>query len=157
MSNKTRRRWILAALLAMLAGVNVAMADDSHGKTLVGSWVVVVTSNLSPFPAVDLTTVNRDGTMINTDAQFGTGHGVWKRLGDSRFAIKFMTPIMFTNPFELPPGSMLTVEGTLTVDEGGMTASGSYHAVVVDAFGGLLFPFEGAIAFQRISIQGGDD
>jgi len=133
-------------------GSQDAVADDQPGKTLVGSWVVHVANNLGLPPAVDLTTVNRDGTMTNSDPQFGTGHGVWKRVGDSNFAIKFKTPILLSSPLA-PPGSILTVTGTVTVEAGGKTASGPYEAVVRDAAGNILFPFFGMVNFARISID----
>lgn len=134
------------------AGIQGAAADDQHGKTLVGSWTVLVTSNLGLPPVTDLTTVNRDGTMTNSDAMFGTGHGVWKRVGASRFAFKFMTPILLTAPLA-PPGSMLTVSGILTVDQGGATAFGPYDAVVENPAFGFVLPFEGTVSFARISID----
>jgi hypothetical protein len=133
------------------AGIQSAAADDQSGKTLVGSWTVLVTSNLGLPPVTDLTTVNRDGTMTNSDAMFGTGHGVWKRVGDSQFAFKFMTPILLTAPLGTP-GSILTVTGTLTVDKGGATAFGPYEAVVEHPAIGIELLFEGTVSFARISI-----
>ena len=138
------------------AGVQDAVADDQSGKTLVGSWTVVVTSNLGLPPVTDLTTVNRDGTMTNSDAMFGTGHGVWKRVGKSQFEFKFMTPILLTAALA-PPGSMLTVKGTLAVDKGGATAVGPYEAVVEHPVIGLVLPFAGTVTFARISIDDTDD
>ena len=146
----------LLVIFIVAVGAQDAAADDQSGKTLVGSWTVVVTSNLGLPPVIDLTTVNRDGTMTNSDAMFGTGHGVWKRAGDSQFAFKFMTPILLTASLA-PPGSMLTVAGTLTVDKGGATAFGPYEAVVEHPAIGLVLPFAGTVSFARISIDDTDD
>jgi hypothetical protein len=150
-------KFVYTAILAIgiaSVGAQSAIADDRSGKTLVGSWMVTVSTNLGLPPAINLTTVNRDGTMTNSDSQFGTGHGVWKRVGAGNFAIKFMTPILMTSPL-VPPGSILTITGTLTVEQGGATASGPYQAVVRDAFGDIVFPFSGIVEFSRITIDDG--
>ena len=139
-----------------VAGIPDATADGRSGKTLVGSWEVLVTNEQGLPPAVDITVVNRDGTMSNSDGIFGTGHGVWERVGASQFAFKFKTPILALNMFNFPPGSMLTVTGTMTVDKGGATASGPYTAVILDAFGNSLFGFDGRVFFTRISIDDDD-
>ena len=140
----------LFAVVALATGPRDAAANDQAGKTLVGSWMVTIMSDLGP-PVVDMTTVNRDGTMTNSDALFGTGHGVWKRAGASDFAFKFMTPLLVTAGF--PPGSMLTVTGTVTVGDGGADATGPFQAVVRDPFGNVIFGFSGTVAFARIGID----
>ena len=132
-------------------GIQDVAADERHGKSIVGSWSVVVSTNLGPPPAVNLSTINRDGTMTNSDSQFGTGHGVWKHISGGRIAYKFMTPILMTSEL-VPPGSMLTVTGTWTIDSGGHTASGPYEAVVRDAFGNLVFPFFGMVELSRVTL-----
>ena len=143
---------LVAFLVAVftLAGTQVATADDSPGKTLVGAWEVLITNTIGLPPAVDVTVVNRDGTMSNSDALLGTGHGAWKRIGKSRFSYKFKTPVLLTNPFGFPPGSMLTVSGILTVDAGGMTASGPYDFVVVSPSGVVLLALDGTVFNTRI-------
>lgn len=146
-------RSAILAFFLVSAGLQLAVAEDQSGKTLTGSWMVTVNTNLGLPPAVDITTVNRDGTMTNSDALFGTGHGVWKRVGNSAFAIKFMTPMLVTSQMA-PPGSILTVTGTVTVDTGGSAASGPYEAVVRDAFGNFVFAFSGIVDFSRITLDG---
>lgn len=133
-----------------LPGSPDALAEGQPGKTMVGSWVVTISSDFGP-PAIDVTTVNRDGTMSNSDALFGTGHGVWTHAGASTFAFKFMTPILVTAGF--PPGAMLTVTGSATVNDGGMDASGPFQAVVTDPSGFVLFGFSGTVDFARISME----
>lgn len=142
-------RTLFVIMLALTMAPN-ALADGKPGKTMVGSWVVTINSDQMP-PAVDITTVNRDGTMSNSDAMFGTGHGVWKRTGDSNFAFKFMTPILATAGF--PPGTMLTVSGSATVADGAMSATGPFNAVVADASGFVFFGFSGSVDFARITID----
>lgn len=140
-----------------VTGIPEATADYQSGKTLVGSWEVVITNEQGLPPAVNITVVNRDGTMSNSDGIFGTGHGVWERAGASQFAFKFKTPILAINILNYPPGSMLTVTGTITVAKGGATATGPYSAVILDSMGNLLFGFDGTVFFTRISIDGGGD
>jgi len=144
-----------------VSGARIAAADEYSGRTLVGSWVVRVTAPDTPAPFfVDLTTVNKDRTMLNTNALLGTGHGAWERTGDSTFAIKFMTLIPPVNPFGAPLGATLVVAGSLAVDQGGQTASGAYKAAVIlppapPAFEPPppLFEFEGTIDFSRILVD----
>ena len=140
---------LLATFLAV-AGTPTALANAQPGKTMVGSWVVTINSDFGP-PAIDITTVNRDGTMTNSDALFGTGHGVWKHAGASTFAFKFMTPILVTAGF--PPGAMLTVTGSATVNKGAMDASGPFEALVTDPSGFVIFGFSGTVDFARIAID----
>jgi hypothetical protein len=139
----------IIVLFAALTSAANAVADDQTGKTLVGSWVVTINSEFGE--QTDITTVNRDGTMTNSDALFGTGHGVWKRTGASAFAFKFMTPMLVTAGF--PPGAMLTVTGTVTVNDGGMDASGPFEAVVTVPPGFPIFSFSGTVDFARIVID----
>ena len=124
-----------------LAGSHSALADRSPGKTLVGTWEVLVFAapdceNVSPLPpegvppaTVDISVINRDGTVTNTDPVLGTGHGIWKRVGHSTFRMKFRTPVMFINIFDLLPMTTLTINtDDLTVARGGMKAFGTFEA-----------------------------
>jgi hypothetical protein len=156
-------RLVTTSILAMLllAAVQPALADEP-GRTLVGSWEVFITNNAGLPPALDLSTVNRDGTMTNSDSLFGTGHGVWKHAGKGKFNMKFRTPILATASgppffFPFPPGSILTVTATATVAEDGMTAFGPYQAAVhaPDGSGEVVqvFGFDGNIALSRVTID----
>jgi hypothetical protein len=156
-------RSIAASSLALLilAGFQPALADGP-GRTLVGSWEVSITNDQGLPPALDLSTVNQDGTMTNSDSLLGTGHGVWKRAGNGRFKMKFRTPILATASgpplfFPFPPGSVLTVTATAMVAVDGMTAFGPYQAVVhaPDGAGGVVqvFDFDGDIALSRITVD----
>ena len=140
----------LLAISLILVGTTSATAGPQPGKTMVGSWIVTINSDFGP-PAIDIATVNRDGTMSNSDALFGTGHGVWRHAGASTFAYKFMTPILVTAGF--PPGAMLTVTGTATVNDGGHDATGPFQAVVTVPPGIVFFGFSGTVDFARISVD----
>lgn len=148
--------------LLILAGFQPALADDTFGRTLVGSWDVLITNEQGLPPNLDMTTVNKDGTMTNSDAIFGTGHGAWTRAGAGRFKMKFRTPILATASgppffFPFPPGSVLTVTATVMVAEDGMAAFGPYEAVVhaPNGAGGFvpIFGFNGNVAFSRITVD----
>ena len=158
---KTARNCLAFCLLA-LAGFQSALADDTFGRTLVGSWEVLITDEQGLPTNLDMTTVNRDGTLTNSDSVFGTGHGAWKRTGKGQFAIRFRTPILataFGPPFFFPflPGSILTVSAEVIVAEDGMAAFGPYDAVVhqPDGFGGFVpvAGFNGNVAFSRITVD----
>ena len=63
---------------------------------------------------------------INTDPEFGTGHGVWKKTGKREFAGKFLNLIPVGHP--IGEGT-ITVTATLTVDKDGDTATGPFTTV----------------------------
>ena len=150
-------RLALSFVFIFALGASPALAEDSPGRTLVGTWEVLIVSDVLP-PARDVTVVNRDGSLSNSDAILGTGHGAWKRLGDTRFKTTFLTPVLATNPLGFPAGSMLTVTATVDVNVGGMSASGPFGAVIelTDPATGAeitLFEFNGVVFFTRITVD----
>lgn len=147
----------LSSVFFAALGASSALAEDSPGRTLVGTWEVLIISDALP-PARDVTVINRDGSLSNSDAMLGTGHGVWKRAGDSRFKMTFRTPVLATNLMGFPLGSMLTVTAGVKVDDGGMSASGPFDAVIelTDPATGAeipLFEFSGVVFFTRITVD----
>ena len=155
-----------------MASSQAAFADRSHGKTLVGTWEVLIfeaedCDDLSEPPApqttptaVDITVVNRDGTVTNTDPILGTGHGIWKRVGHSTFQMKFKTLVMFINIFDLLPTTTLTVTtDDLRVAKGGNTAFGTFQADIspdqseVPVQSDAIDDFCGHILFQRMTFD----
>lgn len=161
---KLTARSCLMLCLLIVAGFQTALADDTFGRTLVGSWEVYITNEQGLQPNVNMTTVNRDGTMTNSDSIFGTGHGAWKRTRNGQFTMKFRTPILATalGPpflFPFPLGSVLTVESTVTVANDGLSAFGTYDAAVhvPDGQGSYVpfpvFEFNGTVAFSRITVD----
>jgi hypothetical protein len=152
----SKRIYSMQALLVFvlaLTGVQAAVADGGPGKTLVGTWVVNIVPDGPVPPTVDITVVNRDGTMSNSDALLGTGHGIWRRLGDSVFEMKFTTPVIAFTGTAFPPGVTLTVTTRdLAVDKGGLTASGRFSADFEPDQ--ATFPdFTGAINFTRMTFE----
>ncbi|MDH3747377.1 MAG: hypothetical protein OER97_04155 [Gammaproteobacteria bacterium] len=128
-----------------------AVASDRHGRTLVGSWVITISSDAFP-EFTNLGTITRDGAVINSDPVFGSGHGAWKRVSGGRFAIKFLGLVPPDNP-DFPPGTELTVSGTITVSNDGATASGPFETVFVNPAIGEVFRFSGTVDFDRITVD----
>lgn len=141
--------WLV--FIATLAGPQSALADEAPGKTLVGAWDVLIIADVLP-PAIDTTVVHRDGTLSNWDPALGMGNGIWRRLGASRFEVKFKTLVLFNNVFGLFPGSTLTVTAEVDVDKGGMTASGPFTAELVPD-GQTIPSFSGTVVFSRMTFD----
>jgi len=151
------RRLILIAALAGIfvislgaISANDANADGQQGRTLVGSWIVTITSDAFP-TFLNLGTITRDGSIINSDPVFGSGHGVWKRVGRGRFAVKFLGLVPPDNP-DFPPGTSLTVSGVVTVSNDGASASGPFETVFENPAIGEVFRFGGTVDFDRITL-----
>ena len=160
--------------IVALAGFQAAFADRAPGKTLVGAWEVLIDSNEPPAgpgeapgdpdgvpDAFDITVINRDGTVSNSDPALGTGHGIWRRLGASQFELKFKTPVPLVNALQQLPGTTLTVTTKdLTVHADGMTATGTFFVDVEPnfipgdpVFGGQVPDFGGNITFVRMTFD----
>lgn len=130
-----------------------AVADHSW-RTIVGSWVVVITPDPGgPPPFTNLATLNWPGTIITADPDIGTGHGAWKRIGKRDFEIKFVVLVRNDNPLGFPPNSTVTVTAFLTVDNSGDIASGTNTGVFSDADGNVLGVVEGGVTFTRIKVD----
>lgn len=144
----------LAALFAVFlctATMQNAVADRGK-RTFVGSWIVDVSPNLpGPLPFKNLATIGREGTIVNSDPDFGGGHGVWARTGRRHFATKFLTLIPPDDP-SFPPNTTITVVGNVTLDHGGNTAGGPFVTEFSDADGNVFFAFDGEVEFTRISL-----
>lgn len=145
----------IVVLVFALAGSQVAVAEGDSGRRLVGTWIVDINSPMLP-PATDITVVNRDGTLSNSDSLLGTGHGIWRQLGNSTFEMKFITPVLAvlnTTGTAFFPGVTLTITTKdLTLEQGGMAASGTFEADLEPDQPN--FPdFEGEIRFTRMTFN----
>ena len=150
---KTMKTIAITCALAILGAMTPQDALADHKKnSLVGSWVVVGTPNTGAPPFTNLGTIHKDGTIVNSDPDFGGGHGVWKRVGDRKYAVRFLTLVPGTSPF-FPPYSLITVKGVITVGKGGDTASGPFFTTFEDPNGNLLFTSEGTVDFTRIKLK----
>ncbi len=126
---KTERTTAIVVLaLAILVGGLTPVDSIAGQKSLVGSWIVdVMPDQPGPPPVKNLVTTTSDGTLINTDPEFGTGHGISKKTGAREFAGRFLTFIPAGHPFG---EGTITVTSTLTVDKDGETATGPFTSVV---------------------------
>ena len=152
------KRVIPAVLLVGLitAHAGAVWADDVEPveqriATFVGAWVVsgVADGDVIP-PFTNVSTVNRDGSLVNSDPDFGTGVGVWRRIGPNLFVGKFVTIVPDDAGF--PPGALLTVESTVTVADGSGSATGPYVSVIEHPDIGELLSFTGTVSFDRITL-----
>lgn len=125
---KTRRNVTIVVLaLAALLGAMTPPEAVAAQKSLVGSWIVdVMPDQPGPPPVRNIGTITSDRTSVNTDPEFGTGYGIWKKTGPREFAIKFLTLIPAGHPFG---EGTITVTATLTVDKDGDTATGPFTTV----------------------------
>ena len=142
---------ILATGTGFLAPDPVYASDSQeYGKTFVGSWVVNLESDAFP-PFTNLSSVIKDGIVINTDPVFGTGHGVWKRIGKSEFSVKFIHQVPPDDP-AFPVGTSLVVTAELVISKGGSSGSGTFRVVATNpVFGELVFA-TGMLTAERITL-----
>lgn len=152
------RPLVTGALIILLsATISQDVVADQNGRSFVGSWIVEVFPNPpGPPPFTNLGTINRDGTVSNSDPAFGGGHGVWKRIKRGKNEIKFLTLVPPGDPF-FPANAIITVTGFVTVNRSGDEASGPFNTEFTDTDGNLLFSFDGEVRFTRIKIDDDSD
>ena len=109
--NRNHLRFSLNLILMAFAACAVVQAQDQSQPPIVGSWQITVSSvaagpQFAPFPG--LLTIHADGTVIESDGAntalplappnpfcnctligIDQGHGVWRRVGDRKYQIKF--------------------------------------------------------------------
>jgi hypothetical protein len=118
---------MIVLVTVVLLGALTPIDATAGQKSLVGSWIVdVMPDQPGPPPVRNLVTSTSDGTSVNTDPAFGTGHGIWKQTGSREFAVKLLTFIPAGHPFG---EGTITVTGTLTVDKDGDAATGPFTTV----------------------------
>jgi hypothetical protein len=123
----TRIVAIVVLALAVLLGALTPADSVTDQKSVVGSWIVnVMPDQPGPPPATNMATLISGGTIVNTDPEFGTGHGIWKKTGPWEFAVKFLHLV----PAGHPVGEgTLTVTATGTVDKEGNTQTARFTTV----------------------------
>jgi hypothetical protein len=154
-ATKTLAILIVTAVLTMLFGTlhpPHALADDT---SIVGSWVVQAFPDPPGSPSIkNLVTATKDGGNINYDPTFGAGHGVWKKVGNRMFAVKFLTlvPPGFDPPF--PPETTSTVSALLTLNETGDEGTGPFQNVFTHSTTGEeIASLTGTVVVTRITID----
>lgn len=140
----------LILLTLTLAIPDAAEARQGH-QGIVGAWIVDGQPDGGP-AFTNIGTLHRDGTTANADPVFGPGHGVWKRVGPRRFAVRFITIVSPFNP--VLPNTIITVNGELTLDRSRKTATGSFETSFTDLNGNPVMPVStGTVKFTRITIN----
>jgi hypothetical protein len=145
---------LLAALAAAPTGAQTGGDDAQH---LGGSWQFTTTPDAMP-PFGGLITFNREGTLITSGAvlvpmpggmlTFSPGHGAWKRVGNRRFAFKFV--FLLHDAATGFPAGRGEVAGVITLEEGADEFSGTANATNYDMAGYAMFGFSAGLSGTRI-------
>ena len=174
--NINRLRFTLSIMITVFAFCAVAHAQDQSQQSIAGSWQITVSPVASgpqfpPFPG--LMTISADGTLVESDGSnnavpvsppnpfcnctvvgIDQGHGVWKKVGDRKYQIKFLQIAVNTDDSSL----VLTNTLQFTVDLSGgandrFQGTGSFG--LTDAHGTPVQGFSGPeqINAQRITIS----
>jgi hypothetical protein len=117
---------VVLTLIVLLGAVTPDYSSAGH-KDLVGAWIVdVMPDPPGPPPFRNIGAFSSDGVSVNTDPEFGGGHGIWKRIGPREFAGKFLTLVPAGHPFG---DGTITVTASVTLDKDGDTATGPFTTV----------------------------
>jgi hypothetical protein len=170
--NIDRLRFTVRVMAAAFAVSSVTHAQDQ--QSIVGSWQTTISPvpggpQFTPFPG--LITINADGTVVESDGAniaaplappnpfcnctvvaIDQGHGVWKKIGDRKYQIKFLQ--IATNADDSSLVLTNTLQFTVELSGGAndrFQGSGSF--LLTDAHGTPVQGFAGPeqIAAQRIT------
>ena len=146
---KTRLAVVVIGLVVVLLGALTPVDSIAAEKSLVGSWIIDVMPDEPGLPpGRNIGTITSDRTVIITDPEFGTGHGIWKKTGPREFAVKFLALV----PVGHPVGEgTITVTSPVTVDKDGDTATGPFTTVVDAA--NLQASITGTVVLTRIKFD----
>ena len=169
-------QFTLKVMITVLAVCSALQAQDQNQQPVVGSWQITISPvpagpQFSPFPG--LITISSDGNLAESDASIAAvpvpppnpfcsctvvtldqSHGVWKKVGDRKYQIKFVQLGINTNDSSL----VLTATLQFTIEVSGANdqfqGQGSFQ--LTDAHGMPIQGFSGAeqIQGQRITISG---
>ncbi len=165
------RRWITAivatvTLLGLLAaggfpgGAAQPAGTPTSARGFVGAWLV--TPTVGGETATALTTFNADGTILTSNRPVqpappvlpapvlvqSLGHGSWVATGERTADVTFV--FLQTDVAGTPLGTR-TVRGSLELDAGNDTWTGTFSATVADPDGAVLQTSEGTVAARRIT------
>ena len=142
---------LAAALIPLVAAESNRRAARADGQHLEGSWNLTATIEGQPLIHA-LITYSRDGSFVETAAAPGvsTGHGVWSRTGNRKFALtnvylrldeagQFLGTAKVRADFQLNE----------TLDDGG----GRFQTDVFDVDGTLVDTFGGTAQARRIQVE----
>jgi hypothetical protein len=141
----TRRKVLAAAgtvgAAAALTGVRGVQASGGSDDSVVGTWVLTVTSTTTPAtqpPFASLVSLAAGGVLITFDALGNSGLGAWEHNGSHGFESVFETLILEPAPHSAP-----TFIGTLIVRPKGTVNGDKIHGTYTADFqpaGGPLQP-----------------
>jgi hypothetical protein len=171
-TNPGRAFTVTCRVLSVLVGLAVAPSlilaeDGDHDRDqgrfvdpIVGSWVIHVhvttfTPTPNPPPPFDfdnLAAFWEDGIITTSDPTFGTGYGVWKRVGNRTYDTKFL--VVVPPGLGYPPGTIQTIfaDGTVLNPQGDHM-SGRFHGFDTDPSGKVIDFFEGTVEDDRITFS----
>ena len=102
-------------------------------------------------PFTNLATLNKEGTIITSDPVTGAGHGAWKQTGRRDFEVKFLE--LIPPDLGFPPGTILTVTASLTIDDSGDEANGTNIGEFSAPGIGVFLVVAGDVSFTRIEVD----
>ena len=152
------RRAALAGLGAgtaalALAATHPAVAQDATpdaaaAHPLVGAWLVAVPAD--PSRTVALNTYGADGNVQVTIDTGNASHGTWEATGPHTAAL---TVVGFAPDPNGGPTGLVTLRGSVEVDETGQNFRGEGDEAVTLPDGTVLGPFPDAVIGTRITVQ----
>jgi len=130
----------------LMNGSNV----QAEPRSLAGTWTVTVDPDGAQPPFVSTIAYGSAGEVVEATsrATASAGIGSWKRLGDGRFAIRFLK-------YRFTPGG--TFEGTTEISEvtevapGGGSYTGRATSTVRNAAGAVVASFQSSSSGERWS------
>jgi hypothetical protein len=136
---------VLFGSMLLGGGAFAAQGTDLADHPLVGTWVVD-SDPQDPENPVEFSTFSADGTVIDSAAEWATGHGVWEATGDATATVTFS--VLFED------GTHLTIRSTAEVAPDGQSFTGSYTLEFFDPAGegsGQIGP--GTVEGTRMNVE----
>lgn len=142
---------LAASLMALFCVVLPADLYAAPADGLVGSWIVTIRPD-GGGKVSNLASIATDGTLTNSDPNFGGGVGTWEKVGGREYAVKFVH--LVSSPIGVPPGTkMLVVRGLVKTKSSGARAVGPFVTSFVNSAGDELASFAGSFRLDRISLD----
>lgn len=152
--SKTNRKAVLF-VTGMAAICMFAPSATAADKSFVGAWEVIVSPDFAPFTIPTNATVTSDETIISADPTFGSGHGIWEKVGSNKFAVSFthiFDAALSPFPATQGPHAQLTVSGLVTIDASGEMGTGPFITVFRELSGSEIGSFTGIVSMSKYSI-----
>ncbi len=137
---------LLGTVLVRGGPFATAQETDAAVHPLVGSWIVDINPE-DPEDLPELVTVSADGTVLDSAAGGGTGHGAWEPTGDTTAHVTFL--LVFED------GTRVLIRASVEVAADGQSFTGPYTNEFFDPSGqssGEIGP--GMAEGTRIEVDG---